>query len=149
MRYILAMIALFLAITALPAQNRVGSRAEILVVAGVDKPNGRILFDTITYERQTVERDGKSTTEFVPVLAKAAFSLKEGKAITAGGKAVKEEDLWKRIEPGKPVVILSPDGRDSAGELDKSIRALFKEDTVLLVGTIKPLPQEKEAPKKP
>jgi hypothetical protein len=145
MRCLLASFALLLVVTALPAQSRVPG-VQVLVVVGVDKPNERILFEAIGYQAQDVERNGKVTTEQVPVLVKAAFSLKEGKAITANGQAVSEADLWKRIKVGKPVAILSPE--PLVEDLDKSVRALFKDDTLLLLGLVKPLPAEK-APKKP
>jgi hypothetical protein len=58
---------------------------------------------------------------------------------TADGNAVTDEDLWKRIEAGKPVVFLFPQVREFE-DLDQPIRALFKDDTILLVGSTKPLP---------
>src|SRR5262245_44014357 len=75
--------------------------AQVLIVAEVDKPNGRILFEswrTVKHELPLGRRQFINTA--VPV--KVAFSLKDGKAITPDGKVVKDADLRKRIEVGKP-----------------------------------------------
>jgi hypothetical protein len=83
--------------------------------------------------------------EFIDVAepVTVAFSLNDWEAITADGKEVKGAELWKRIKVGKPVVILSPATRDRDEKLAKEIRALFKDDCILLVAATKPLPKEK------
>lgn len=116
--------------------------AQVLIVAEVDKPNGRIHFEswrTVKHELPLGRREFIDTA--TPV--KVAFSLKDWKAITADGKEVKDADLWKRVAVGKPVVILSLVAQEVDEKLAKEIRALFKDDTILLVPVTKPLPKEK------
>jgi hypothetical protein len=122
--------------------------ARVLIVAEVDQKGGRVVFEKTVYETRKVETSGKEVTHYVPVSLKFAFSLKEGKAITANGKPLKEADLWKRLEPGKPVVVMPAHIREIE-DLDQPIRALFRDDTILLVGPTKPLAAAKGAPKKP
>jgi hypothetical protein len=138
------MVAVLLSVSGVLGQDRVPGPVEVLVVAELDKPNGRILFEARGVVTRNIEQ-GKAVSIKVGVPMKVAFSLKDGRAITADGKAVKEADLWKQIEVGKPVVILSPEARGS----DQAIRALFKDDTILLVGVTTPLPKGEASPKKP
>lgn len=89
------MIVLLLIANGVTAQGRVPGLAKVLMVAEVDKTNGRVLFETSGVETRNIKRDGKVVPTTVMVRVKVAFCLKEGKAITAEGKAVKETDLWK------------------------------------------------------
>jgi len=149
LRVLVSILACHLAATGSPAQELPPGMAHVLVVAQVDQPNRRVLFETTGYEEVKVEKGGKVLVAKVPVRLMVAFRLEEGKAITADGKAVKDADLFKRVKAGKPVVLLTVDPASSGEELYLSIRALFKDDTILLVGATKPVLKEKGSPKKP
>jgi hypothetical protein len=149
LRCLIGLVVVLVTISGVHGQYQGPGLAQVLVVAEVDQPNGRILFEAWGVETRDVEQRGKAVPATVAVKVKVVFSLKDGKAITADGKAVKDADLWKRIEVGKPVLILSPEARDSGEQLDKAIRALLKDDTILLVGATKRLPKGNDSPKKP
>ncbi len=128
------------------------SESQVLQVTELDQKAGRILFKRSGLQIRKVKEGQKEVTQVEDVTLTYALNLKESQAITADGKPVKDAELWNRIKPGKRVVVLSPQVRQM--ELDMPIRALFKDDTIVLIGFLNPLPDtirpipKIEAPKK-
>jgi hypothetical protein len=118
-----------------PAKEDEPPPARVLIVAEINQKARQVIFINTAWKTLTSKtEDGHTVTEHVPISVFLAFSLKDGKAMTANGKPLKGSDLWNKIELGKPVVVLSP-----SAEENEAIRSLFKDGTVILVGQTKTL----------
>lgn len=115
---------------------------QVRFVAGVDKENGRILFEETAVTKEQRKQGDRDIWVTVPFVLKSAFQLKDGKVTTGDGKSLKDGELWKRLEPGTRVVVLAPylddPPREAGAKAPIGVRALFKDDTVILVGTVVP-----------
>jgi hypothetical protein len=121
-----------------PAQPPLSSIVRVLHVSEVDKDSRRIVFyQTAQAVLEEIE-NGKKVRRVRPVTVGAAFSLKKGKVITAGGKPVREQDVWKRLKSGDLVVIMRDMGPPEEGEEDPSLRyrKLFRDDVLILIGEL-------------
>jgi hypothetical protein len=121
-----------------PAVPAIAPIVRVLDVSKVDRGKQQILFYQTAEIREVVEEDGKKIARVRSITIAAAFSLRRGKAMTAGGKALSPDEVLRRLERGGLVAVMRDMGKPEEGEEDPSLkyRKLFKHDTIFLIGDL-------------
>jgi hypothetical protein len=124
-----------------PAPPQVEPIVRVLTVSDVEKDRQRILFIQTVELRTVVVQDGKKVVKSRPVTAVAAFDLKRGKVLTAAGKALKADEVFRRLKPGDAVAVMRDMGEPLEGEEDPALRfrRMFRGDVLILVGELQAL----------
>src|SRR5262245_56660977 len=71
-----------------PAAPTVAPIVRVLDVSKVDKAKQQVLFYQTAEVRETIDEGGRKVARVRYITVGAAFSLRAGKAMTAGGKAL-------------------------------------------------------------
>jgi hypothetical protein len=121
-----------------PAVPTIAPIVRVLDVSKVDKGKQQVLFYQTAQLREVVEEDGKKIARVRYITIAAAFSLRGGKAMTAGGKALSPDEVLRRLERGGTVAVMRDMGKPQEGEEDPGLkyRKLFKDDTIFLIGDL-------------